>query len=295
MAEREPASAGTSGDDAAPWVCPTCAAPAQTPYCATCGERRLRARDINVTGLLGQAVEALTNTDGRLFRTCYALVLRPGELTAAYMRGERKRYIAPFQLFLIANVAFFLAQSVLGVQVFSTPLASQLKGQVYSELAAELTADRLAAAAISMQEYAAPFDQAVIVNAKALVVLLVPLLALLAFVLNPALNRPAVTHFAFGLHFVAFWLLLFAALMPLLGVPIAIVLSAITRSDALFDAIFTWIFIGVCAVYAYYALGTVYGGPAWARVLKAALFAFLLIPLMRIYRFAVFLITLYTT
>jgi len=43
-----------------------------------------------------------------------ALLQHPGELTLAWTRGVRKPYVAPFQLFLIANVLFFALQSATG-------------------------------------------------------------------------------------------------------------------------------------------------------------------------------------
>jgi len=35
------------------------------------------------------------------------LVRHPGELSLAWTEGVRKPYVAPFQLFLVANVIFF--------------------------------------------------------------------------------------------------------------------------------------------------------------------------------------------
>src|SRR6185436_12201561 len=96
------------------WSCPACGAAATHRYCAACGERRLAKADLSVLALLSQVAESIIDVDGRVFRTFWALVLRPGELTLAYAEGRRKPYIAPFQLFLIANVAFFFLQSALG-------------------------------------------------------------------------------------------------------------------------------------------------------------------------------------
>ena len=52
--------------------------------------------------------------------------------------------------------------------------------------------------------------------------------------------------------------------------------------------------MALSAVWVYRAFGRVYGGGLARRLLGAAFIAFL-IPVIRVYRFVVFLITLYTT
>jgi hypothetical protein len=47
----------------------------------------------------------------------------------AWTSGVRKPYVAPFQLFLIANVLFFAMQWLTGENVFSSSLDSHLHHQ----------------------------------------------------------------------------------------------------------------------------------------------------------------------
>ena len=109
-----------------PWTCPTCHRTVSTPYCPGCGERPLRARELTLRGLFDQLVQAFTNIDGRLVRSFRYLLGRPGFLTVAYLRGQRKPYVGPVPLFLIANALFFAAESLTGGTVFTTPLESHL-------------------------------------------------------------------------------------------------------------------------------------------------------------------------
>src|SRR5262245_33242357 len=92
------------------WTCPSCHQPAAQPFCGNCGERRLDPHDLTLAGLAHQGVEAVTHADGRIFGTFRALMTRPGALTVAYLNGERRRYLGPIQVFLIANVLFYLLQ-----------------------------------------------------------------------------------------------------------------------------------------------------------------------------------------
>src|SRR5215212_11767976 len=97
----------THGRSDGAWICPGCHEPRDASFCGICGEKRLDHHDLTITGLIEHAVESLTHLDGRVFRSIYDLVLKPGTLTAAYINGHRRPYLAPFQLFLIMNVLFF--------------------------------------------------------------------------------------------------------------------------------------------------------------------------------------------
>ena len=58
----------------------------------------------------------------------------PGQLTAAFISGERRRYITPLALFFIGNATFVGIQSLTGTNVLSSPLNSHLHSQDWSPL-----------------------------------------------------------------------------------------------------------------------------------------------------------------
>jgi hypothetical protein len=97
-----------------PWTCPTCNAVVATAFCARCGEEPVSARDLTLRGLAARLLHALTSIDARAVRTTRCLLRHPGELTLSWVRGIRKPYVAPFQLFLLANVTFFGLQWLTG-------------------------------------------------------------------------------------------------------------------------------------------------------------------------------------
>jgi hypothetical protein len=274
-----------------PWRCPTCKVEVDTPYCATCGERRLQPGDLRLSALLAQIAQSMSSVDGRLLRTLRSLLAAPGELTVAYLQGRRKPFIAPFPFFLIVNVAFFAVQSFSGNAIFSTPLASHLHVQDWSELAQRLVEQRLRVLGTTLAAYTPLFDQAVQVNAKALVILMtLPFAALLAL-LSRRDGRPLVTHLVFSLLFYAF---LMVWLCVLLGV-----LSLLTwlagldlRSHAVDWGLFASL-LGATAIYLYLALGRAYAEQGIGRAIKAAVLAMAVGAGILGYRFIVFLITLY--
>ena len=125
-----------------PWTCPTCNDAVSTSYCPACGECPLRAHDLSLRGLVNQVAQACINIDGPLIRSFRCLVTRPGLLTVAYLRGQRKPYTLPLQLFLVANVLFFAMQSLTGAKIFSTPLDAHLHSDIWGGLAQRLVQKR---------------------------------------------------------------------------------------------------------------------------------------------------------
>ena len=134
------------------WTCPTCKCVIST--CPVCGEHALNERDLTLRGFIDQVVEALINIDARLIHSFRCLVTRPGVLTVAYLEGQRKPYILPFPLFLVANLVFFGVQSLTNANIFSTPLDTHLHDQMWSTLAQRLVSQRLDALQTTLEVYA---------------------------------------------------------------------------------------------------------------------------------------------
>jgi len=80
-------------------------------YCAHCGQ----AADVHVPStreLVHEALEGITHSDSRLWRTLYLLWFRPGALTQEFIAGRRAAYLPPFRLYLVISILFFLVASV---------------------------------------------------------------------------------------------------------------------------------------------------------------------------------------
>ncbi|WP_425106184.1 DUF3667 domain-containing protein [Ancylobacter sp.] len=94
--------------------CANCHEPLGGRFCARCGEKLVGPADHTLRRFLEHLFEAFTHADGKVFLTLRCLLTRPGRLTADYLRGKRKPYIPPLQLFLIANLIFFLLHPLIG-------------------------------------------------------------------------------------------------------------------------------------------------------------------------------------
>lgn len=92
-------------------ACPNCGAVKQGRFCAVCGQNDrdyLRSLFPIVFQVLAETFEA----DSRVWRTMYALFLRPGFLSLEFSRNRRAHYLSPFRLYLFTSLLFFLVLSL---------------------------------------------------------------------------------------------------------------------------------------------------------------------------------------
>jgi hypothetical protein len=184
-------------------------------------------------------------------------------------------------------------QSLTGANVFSTTLDSHLHKFFWSPVAQNLVTHRLARQQTTLSLYAPVFNQAVALNAKSLIVLMVLPFALLPWILFYRTRRPFVAHVVFSIHFYAFLLVLFCIMLAVVGVD-QLLGGAGLESDN-FDHALSVVAVVTCATYLYMATGTVYGASGAARVLKVVPLTLAVACIVLGYRFLLLLITLYST
>jgi hypothetical protein len=85
-------------------------------YCANCSQ----AAEVHVPStreLLHEALEGITHSDSRLWRTLRLLWFKPGRLTQEFIAGRRAAYLPPFRLYLVLSIIFFLLASLSNTHV----------------------------------------------------------------------------------------------------------------------------------------------------------------------------------
>lgn len=213
--------------------CANCSAPLAGEYCAACGQRRFRESERRMGHLLREALEHLTDLDGRFLRSLRALLLQPGRVARDWFDGRKARWMSPLALFLFANVLFFFAPGLtdltLGLQMqvpepvlreFRTPPQIEanrvLGGQLHSGLTAPLAQRALQAASERERKAGREFDLdrfAIEYHArsdaigKVLVIVHVPLVALALMLAAWRSRRYFAEHLLLALTLVAFTLL----------------------------------------------------------------------------------------
>jgi hypothetical protein len=258
-----------------------------------CGERRRDPRDLALHGLVRHAIESITSIDGKVLRSFRTLIARPGALTVAFLEGRRKPYLNPVAVFLVANVLFFAAESVTRGLVFTTPLQSHMYQQPWEALTRALVERRLASRHLTLAAYAPIFDAAIAPHAHSLILLMVAAFAPLPALVFRRSRLPFAAHAVFSLHLYAFMLLLFSIGTAIPAVPI--VFGGVRSPSQTLDAVLSISLLVAGGIYLFTSARVVYGSRGARRVLGTVALTIGMAAIVLAYRFALMLITLYST
>ncbi len=162
--------------------------------------------DYSTWHFIKRSFSDITNLDGRFYKSFRLLLTRPGYLSNAYFTGRREPYLRPFQMFLIANVIYFLVQPLTVYNTLNTPLAAQMYLQHYSESAdiEGVVRDRIEKEGVSFEQFEIQYNQKSASYAKTFIFILIPPFALLSFILFGRSRGFYIYHLIFSLHFFAF-------------------------------------------------------------------------------------------
>lgn len=277
--------------------CANCGQRLSGPFCAACGEKVVDDHDYTLRHFLEHALEAFTHADGKVFKTLRTLLAHPGSLTADYLAGRRRPYLAPLPLFLIVNTVFFLVMIRLDWNTVTTPLDVQMNRVWFRPVVRALVSRRLDASGESLAAYAGRFDHLTGALAHSCVILLVPLFSLPVWLLFHRCRRHYVEHLIFALHFCAFWLLY---MLGTLGLVNSVLFYGLLRfglrpSSQALDIVITLGGFAVFAVYLFHAVRRVYPGPGGLRAAQALLLTCSLALVLDSYRLLLFFVTFFST
>lgn len=275
-------------------ACVSCGLAADTPFCPGCGERRASDRRYTLAELGGEAFESLTDLDGRIWRTLRVLVLQPGELTRAYMRGSRVPFLPPVQLFFLVNVAYFLWAAWAGEHVFDTLLANHFDNSNYGDWARGLVERRVAERGIDAEEYARAFNAATSVQARSLIVVMAPMFAAMLALLQIRRRRTALEHLTFSLHLYAVLLLVAISQRYLVQWPIRLWIR-LTGHEAKWDMLITAFVLGSVMIYCALAIRRVYGDRWPGTMAKTLVLSVWIMVVLALYRALLFSVTFWST
>lgn len=188
-------------------TCRSCGSFYRTRYCGSCGEKSLEEDDFRLGKILGDGIEALTNLDSRFLRSFKLLIINPAKLSRNYIEGIRVPYMKPFQIFLIANLVFFI---FLGdFDIFRTPskwlFNDSFEGYSFPEKVREIMA-------LNNETYtqvALRYDKLSSDLSKSLLIFITPVIGFIFMLLSFRFKKAFAKHYIVGLHYFSILLLVF--------------------------------------------------------------------------------------
>jgi len=197
--------------------CANCKTTLAGPWCYNCGQRGEQFHR-SILRLAWEAVEGLTDLDGRIWQTFPRLILRPGRLTRDYLDGHRAVQVPPFRIFLVVLLLVFFAGGLdisQNHQKFklagpNSPEAAKIlspedQRKISAELGDPKTANWLKERLIFSLNHQDAFFAAVMEWAQRFAVLMLPIAALmLTVVFAFKKNVYVFDHLIFSMHSLSF-------------------------------------------------------------------------------------------
>ncbi|MFP2903896.1 DUF3667 domain-containing protein [Pyxidicoccus sp. 3LFB2] len=230
-------------------ACADCGASLTGLYCAQCGAKRFTREEQRFTPYVKKLLMERLHLDGRLWRTLWLLITRPGFLTVEAHSGRFGAYLSARKLFLIVGAAYFLFGSGTFYRLDVMMGANVPRYHAFVEHSARTLGVE---PALHREHLEARFQLVNKLAQLAGVMLLAGALPLLY-------RRPRRyfgEHLTFALHAAVLRFLLGAV-----GQPLHLMLGTWVPSMVLVNTVFI-AYLGL-------ALGRVYGGSPWATWAKA--------------------------
>ena len=226
--------------------CANCGWEEPGPFCPQCGQNQRDPRQ-SLWIWLREAVDEVFSLDGKVPKSLFLLVARPGWLTQEWIAGRRTRYVSPIRIYLISSVVFAVVAFSLG---FPLPGLS----------AAQFAALEGTSVIESLQN---SFQVAITIA----VIVFVPLLTVALKLLYLRFGGYLVDYLVFALHFVSASFVLWSIVWP------ALFFEMFAGSVALLGGLVTLAFL-------FLSLRGAFGQPrSWTLVKSAVLPFLVLLPL----------------
>ena len=284
------------------WTCVTCGHEAQGSFCACCGEKRRGDHDFSLRHVLAEAAEAFFHVDSKIFLTLRTLVTRPGKLTSEFFLGRRKPYMSPLQTFFVCNLLFFVLQPLTGLEILAPGLHTFENNPTIKTMAVRLVDRRLAHDHLSrtneqqFHDFSTRFYRNAHLQAKSLILVLAPMLAVIIAILNVRRRRYFSQHLIFSLHVYAWWLLWLLANLVIVALVLVVSNLASEHTDLrLFDLVVTSLEFGGLGVYLFFASRQFYQDKLIPALVKGVALTFCAYGLFLVYRLMLFFTVLYST
>lgn len=284
------------------WTCVTCGQEAHGNFCSHCGEKQRDDHDFSLKHVLAETVETIFHVDSKIFLTLKTLVTMPGKLTSEFFLGRRKPYMSPLQTFFVCNLLFFILQPLTGLEILAPPLRAFENNDLLGNTATRLTDRRMAHQHLSrsnpdqFKEFTERFDSVAHLQAKSLILVLSPMLAVVLAILNFGRRRYFSQHIIFSLHAYAWWLLwLLANLVAVILFIVLLHFGRIHIDLKYLDNVVTSLEFGGLGVYLFFAGRRFYQEKMVPAIAKAVVLTFCAYGLFLVYRLLLFFTVLYST
>ncbi len=284
-----------SFDYSATHQCKNCGHAFAGRFCNKCGEKVVEPGERSVLYFLGSLLNAFTFLEGKFLNSVKLVIAKPGQLSKNMVDGIRVPYMRVVSLFFLANFFYFLFPIF---EVFNTGFYSQYNHQPYSGLAKRLSDAKAVELGVTMGEFGNLFNAESESWAKLLLVIIVFIFSGALVLVNRKKASYYADHLTLSFEFMSFTVIFSTILLSFL-IYFIIVLGQVFNVDL------RWIvnqenlllFPTVVVLTLYFlvrAQRTFYGNRWVAAILKSITLFGLFALIVQIYRFILFVVTIWS-
>lgn len=258
-----------------PVNCPTCGVKFEGPFCYACGEKQTSPKDYTLKKYSAQALDMFTHFDGKFFNSFKYLLFYPGKLTEENLQGRKVKLMKPLQLYVVVNlIYYFLLKKA---DIFLIYLSQLYKDNT---MGIQSTVQHYAGKAnLSVDDYILKFDNLLPTTSKAMLALLIPLLALVFWLLYVRKAKNFVPHLIHTTHFFSFFLVFTLLFVWIIIIPL--------QNTRLLNDYRIWIWglnVPILGMYLYFSLKRVYKQSVRITLLKTLIVLSWVIVIQNVYR-----------
>ena len=252
-------------------TCKNCGNHFHGRFCNECGEKVYTQKDKSLLHIFEEVLHFITHFDGTLFTTLKTFFSRPGKISSDYSNGIRKKYFKPVSFFLLIVITYLLFPRFEGLNIrFNTYISTHYGFHWY---AAPVAKQKINNHHLTVQDLAVKYDAKSPAFAKACLFLLIPLEALLLFLLFYTSRRYFFDHFLLATEITSFYILSQFLLLPFLSFVVSKTAPAYLYLFE--DGSWVWdILYLIYLVFIACAFRNFYRQPIWLSSLKAFVFLF---------------------
>jgi hypothetical protein len=274
-------------------TCQNCHTQFKGKYCPRCSEKVIEPVDRTIQGFASNVFNAFTFIDGKFARSFKYLLLKPGQMSADIAKGIQQPYMKPVAFFFVGNFIYFLFPYF---QTFNTSLYNQLHSMPYSTFANQLVSGYVQAHHTTLDSLTPLYNTSSTNWSKLILIVLSLLLLPFMMLLNYNKRSNTADHLLFSIEYASY----------IIFVP-TILLGSISYALILIGNLFSldWSVIG-SDQYSIYSVGILLGYfqimgthhfyrlPIWRNLLNVIPMVFVFYIVIHIYRFILFIITMWT-
>jgi hypothetical protein len=267
-------------------ICKNCDNAFEGKFCSHCGQKNYTDKDKSFRHLADEVLHFLTHFENNFIRTLKTVLTQPGKLSLDYCHGKRKSYYKPISFFLLIVVLYLLFPLASGMNM---EMKEYGNNRIAGQLIQQQIESKAAANHASKEALAEQFHHVSAKSSKILLLLLIPLAALLIFILHITQKKYAFDYFILATEFNAFMMLSLFLILPLIIFPILILFHT---PDHMVDEFLQPLFSLIIIIYTFLLFRRFFMEKWFVSAIKAFTFGFIYLwYLLPLYRFVIFEVT----